>query len=260
MNKPLQNRKIVITRDKNQADELVKSLEAYGAECLVFPTIKISEPNDWTECNKALLEINNYNWIIFSSANGVGYFWNQARQMNSKEYKNKIAVVGKKTLRKLESFGLKANLIPEIFSAVGLIESFQKKNVKGKRILIPTSEIARDELQIGLESLGAKVNRITVYKNECYQNKFSEHILNAIEQNTIDALLFFSPSAFNCFIQILGPQVCENLKRTKAVIAAIGSTTAEAIELGGFKVEIIPEKGFQESMLQALVSYFGNRN
>ena len=256
MDKPLQNRKIVITRDKDQSTVLVESLEAYGAECLLFPTIKISEPDDWTECNKALLEINNYDWIIFNSANGVRYFWNRARVLNSKEYKNKIAVVGKKTLRELESFGLKADLIPETFSASGLIESFQKKNIRGKRILNPSSEIARDELQIGLKKLGAVVNRITVYKNECSQNQSTDDILNAIEQNAIDAVLFFSPSAFNCFTQILGPKVCGNLRNSKTIIAAIGSTTAETIKQGGFKVEIIPEKGFQEYMVEAVVGYF----
>ncbi|MEJ2545916.1 MAG: uroporphyrinogen-III synthase [Calditrichaceae bacterium] len=167
MDKPLRNRKIVITREKEKAADLVTSLEAYGADCLVFPTIKISTPDNWLECDKALLEINNYDWIIFSSANGVRYFWNRAREIDAKKYDNKIAVVGKKTLRELETYGLKADLIPETFSASGLIESFQNENIKGKRILNPTSEIARDELQIGLQKLGAVVNRMTVYKNEC---------------------------------------------------------------------------------------------
>ncbi|HES60166.1 MAG TPA: uroporphyrinogen-III synthase, partial [Caldithrix sp.] len=134
MDKPLRDRKIIITRDKDQADDLVKSLETYGAECLVFPTIKISTPDDWTDCDAALQNINQYDWIIFSSANGVRYFWNRARELNSKAYKNKIAVVGKKTLRELESFGFKADLIPETFSAAGLIESFQNKNINGARI------------------------------------------------------------------------------------------------------------------------------
>jgi len=255
MDKPLRNRKIIITREKEQAAELVKSLQSYGAECLVFPTIKISPPDDWTECDKTLQDINKYDWIIFSSANGVRYFWNRAGEINSQVYKNKIAVVGKKTLRELESFGHKANLIPETFSAAGLIESFQKENINGKRILNPTSEIARDELQIGLEKLGALVNCLTVYKNECYQNS-STDVINAFEQNEIDAVLFFSPSAFNCFTQILGPKVCDNIKHKKTVIAAIGSTTAEAVKQGGFNADIIPEKGIQESMVQALLDYF----
>ena len=239
---------------------MVKSLETYGAECLVFPTIKISTPDDWTDCDAALQNINQYDWIIFSSANGVRYFWNRARELNSKAYKNKIAVVGKKTLRELESFGFKADLIPETFSAAGLIESFQNKNINGARILNPTSEIARDELKIGLEKLGAKINCVTVYKNECYLNSSVDLVLNAIKQNEIDAVLFFSPSAFNCFTQILGPKVCDNFKHKKGVVAAIGSTTAEAIKQGGFNVDIIPEKGLQEDMVKALVDYFGNRN
>ena len=258
MDRPLINRKIVITREKDQEAELVKLLESYGAECLVFPTIKISAPDNWTECDKALQEINDYDWIIFSSANGIRYFWGRARELKSKEYKNKIAVVGKKTLRELEKIGLKADLIPETFSATGLINSFQCENIEGTRILNPTSEIARDELQVGLENLGAIVDRITVYKNECQQNQSTDFILNAIEQNSIDAVLFFSPSAFNCFTQILGPKVCDNLKNSKAVITAIGATTAEAIEQGGFRVNIIPEKGLQESMVQALVEYYRN--
>ncbi len=256
MDKPLQNRKIVITRNIEQANELVKSLETYGAECFAFPTIKISSTDNWTECDKALKAINDYEWIIFSSANGVRYFYGRARELRIKKYKNKIAVVGKKTLRELESHGFKADLIPKTFSASGLIESFQNENVKNNLILNPTSDIARDELQIKLENMGATVNRIAVYKNECQKNQSIDFILSAIEQNTIDVILFFSPSAFNCFTQILGSKIFGNLKNSKAVIAAIGSTTAEAIEQGGFKVDIIPKKGVQESMVDALVNYF----
>jgi uroporphyrinogen-III synthase len=256
MDKLLRNRKIIITREKEQAAELVKSLETYGADCLVFPTIKISAPESWTDCDEALLQIDNYDWIIFSSAKGVRYFWNRAREVNTKKYKNKIAVVGKKTLKELESLGLKADLIPETFSAAGLIESFRCEKIKGNRILNPTSEIARDELQVGLENMGAIVDQITVYKNECNQNQSIDHILNAIEQNEIDAVLFFSPSAFNCFIQILGSEICVNLKKSNVVIAAIGSTTASTIEIAGYNVGIIPEEGTQESMVQAVVDYF----
>ena len=257
MNKPLHNRKIVITRDTDQAMELVKSLEEYGAECLVFPTIKISATDNWAVCDEALQKVNTYDWIIFSSANGVRYFLNRAREINSKDYENRIAVVGKKTLRELETFGLKADLIPKTFSAAGIIESFQKENIKDKRILNPTSEIARDELQNGLEKLGAKVNSISVYKNECRHDQPTELIKECIEQYEIDAVLFFSPSAFNCFTQILGSNVFGHLKKSKTVIAAIGSITAEAIEQGGLKVEIIPEKGLQEYMVKAIVDYFG---
>lgn len=260
MDKPLRNRKIVITRDKDQATGLIDVLETYGAECLVFPTIKISAVDDWTECDEALQEINSYQWIIFSSANGIRYFLGRTRELKSTPYKNKIAVVGKKTLWELESLGLKADLIPDTFSAAGLIESFKNEKIADNKILIPTSEIARDELQIGLKNLGANVNRITVYQNECRQDQSTEHILNAIEQNSMDAVLFLSPSAFECFTKILGPQACGNLKKTKVVIAAIGTTTATAIESAGFKVGIIPEKGLQESMVQAVVNYFETRN
>ena len=260
MDKSLLNKKIVITRDNAQAAELVDTLEAYGAECLVFPMIKISATDDWSRCDEALWEISSYQWIIFSSANGIRYFFARAREINSGHFKNKIAVVGKKTLRELESFNLKADLTPETFSAAGLIEAFKEINISGNKILIPISEIARDELQNGLENLGAEVNRITVYQNECRQDQSAEYILNAIEQNSIDAVLFFSPSAFDCFTKTLGSQVCKNMKKTKVVIAAIGQTTSTAIESAGFKVDIIPEKGLQETMVKAVVEYFENRN
>lgn len=260
MDKPLRNRKIIITRDKNKAIGLANALETFGADCLVFPTIKISATEDWTECDRALQEIKNYQWIIFSSANGIRYFLARASKLNSTIDKNNIGVVGKKTLRELESFGLKADLIPGTFSAAGLIKSFKQENIAGNKILLPTSEIARDELQTGLEGLGADVNRINVYRNECRQDQSTEPIINAIDQNYLDAVIFFSPSAFICFTKILGPEVCSNLKKTKAVIAAIGLTTTRAIELAGFNVGIIPEKGTEESMVQAIVKYFENRN
>lgn len=260
MDKPLYNRKIVVTRDKNQAMKLVDALKTYGAECLLFPTIKISATDDWTNCDKALQKINNYQWIVFTSANGIRYFFGRAKEIGAKKYKSKIAVVGKKTLRELKSSGFKADLIPETFSAEGLIKSFQNESIAGMRILIPTSKITRDELQTGLERLGADVDTITVYHNECQKSLSTELILEAVEQNSIDAVLFFSPSAFTCFTKILGSQVTNNISRSKAVIAAIGATTADTIESAGFKVGIIPEEGTQESMVQAIMNYFENQN
>jgi uroporphyrinogen-III synthase len=260
MDKPLQNRKIVVTRDKHQAVELIKSLKSFGAECLLLPAIKISETDDWHDCDLALQEINTYDWIVFSSANGIRFFYKRAEELKAGNYKNKIAVVGKKTLRELEEYGLKADLIPATFSASGLIEAFRSENIRGKRILNPTSEIARDTLQSGLEEFGAQVDRITVYKNECVKGQYSNKVIEAIGQNIIDAILFFSPSAFNCFIQSIGPAACNNLKKSKAVIAAIGSTTAAAIEDRGFRVDIIPQKGIQEFLVKAVVEYFLNKS
>ena len=256
MDKPLNNRKIVITRNREQAVGLITALETLGAECILFPTIRISPVADWTKCDKALQKINDYQWIVFSSANGVRYFLERAREIKKENFNNKIAVVGNKTKRELEDLGFKVSLIPDSYSATGLIESFKDENINGARILIPTSEIARDELLVGLQNLGAVVDQIAVYRNDCCLDQSSDLILNAFEQNTIDAVLFFSSSAVECFVKILGPEVCRKFNNSKAVIAAIGETTAASAQSAGFKVKIIPEKSLQESMLQAVVDYF----
>jgi uroporphyrinogen III methyltransferase/synthase len=256
MYKTLKGKKIVVTRDKNQLAELLKILENCGAESLVFPTIKISAVENKNELDTVLKDINNYQWIIFSSANGVNYFIERLIQIKSTTYQNKVAVVGGKTLETLQSWGWKADLIPDEFSANGLLNSLKKHPLSGNKILLPSSGIARSELPDGLKKLGAHVTKITVYQNECYRDPSVTIIEEAIDQNTIDAILFFSPSAFECFRQILGTQKCSRLKNTKTIIAAIGKTTATSIESAGFRVDIIPPKESADSMIEAVANYF----
>jgi uroporphyrinogen-III synthase len=260
MNKPLKNKIIMITRDRQQSNVLARKIKDLGGDVLIVPTIKISGPLNWSDCDHAIQSLPNYDWLIFTSANGVRYFLKRIQTKKSPSFVGKIAVIGEKTLSELEKYGWKTNLIPKLYSSTGLLEAFQELELSGKHILFPTSDIAGDELFTKLANQGALVNRLTVYRTLPRNDSNKKNVLEYINNNMLDAILFFSPSAVKYFLEIFGDQIVTDINKKSIAIAAIGATTAKAIEVGGLSIQVLPEKSTEGCLLEALVKYFVNRS
>ena len=157
----------------------------------MVPIIKISPPLNWTACDLAIQSLSDYDWLIFTSVNGVQFFLNRLHQEKAPPFKGKIAVLGKKTLTELEKYGWKTDMMPQLFSSRGLIEEFRKLDIAGKRILIPTSHIAGDELSEKLKNRGAVVNRLSVYRTMPANVSDKKNVLDDIKNNSINAIIFY---------------------------------------------------------------------
>ena len=165
--KPLFGKGVVITRPERQADDLARLLAAQGANPIAFPTIAIEAPADWSELDAALEQIERYAWLIFTSANGVHFFFERLMQQGRdiRDLKGvKICCIGPATAKQVETRGIRVDLMPDEFIAEGILKSFAAMDVKGQKILIPRAAKARDILPRTLQEQGADVTVATTYR------------------------------------------------------------------------------------------------
>jgi len=260
MGKPLYNKKIVVTRNPESAGSFSEKIRILGGIPVLFPTIQIGPPVSWTVCDEAIETLESYDWIVFSSVNAFEAFHQRLNSQKRVLGNIKIAAVGQMTAAFINQNGNKVDIIPENYSAKGLIEEFDKIQLKREKILIPASDIAPPTLYEELSARGAAVKTVEVYHTGPNSDADPKLMGGLIRRDEIDCLTFFSPSAFSAFLQIIGTQLVEELKKSEVLIAAIGPTTAEEISKNDFNVDIIATKSTQDGMLSAITTYFENMN
>ena len=167
-----------------------------------------------------------------------------------------IAAIGSKTKELLQEYGLSAHVLPEKFTAASLLKTIEQKKIKNTQVLLPVSAIARDELYMGLKSLGANVQRIVVYQNRLNQPKNKDNVIKAILNGNIDMLIFFSPSAVQNFASIIGQYTLAEIRHLKLLVAVIGPTTAAAVRELGLTPHIEPLNYTTEELIHAITDYY----
>jgi len=245
--KPMFGRRILVTRKHSDGFESLKKL---GAEILEFPTIEQREPKSWDEADQAISEIESYNWIVFTSKNGVVYFFKRffELQRDIRDLKGiKICAVGPKTREKIEQYGLRVALVPEVFRAEGLVRAFG--SVKGMRFLLPRAEEAREEFPEAVKAAGAQISVATVYRTICPQHH-GKQLIRFLKEGRITVATFTSASTFNNLVSMTGHQAKDLLKNV--TLAAIGPVTRQAIEKQGLKVTIMPEHSTVDAMVESI--------
>ncbi|MEN6622980.1 MAG: uroporphyrinogen-III C-methyltransferase [Smithella sp.] len=255
--KPLFGKGIVITRPERQADDLAVLLEREGAEAIHFPAIKIIPPQDWSALDDALNKLETYNWLIFTSANGVQYFFARLLELNKdiRELKGiKICCIGPTTAKQITSRGIKVDLVPEKFIAEGILKSFEAMNLQGQKILLPRAAEARDILPEGLRKVGADIDVVTAYET-VNSGKKKEELEKLIKGNEVDVITFTSSSTITNFLKIMGKDF---ILSPQIKIACIGPVTEAAARKAGLNVDIRQEEYTMDGLVQALVKYFKN--
>ena len=166
-NRPLWGKTVLVTRSRDQASRLVELLNAAGARCLEVPTIEIVPPADFAPLDAALQHLGRYEWVIFTSANGVRAFMDRLFHMGLDVRalgRARLAVIGPATAQALREYSLVAEVVPDTFQAEGLLEVLEPKLLGGTRVLIARAEQARDVLPEGLVKLGVKLDVVPVYR------------------------------------------------------------------------------------------------
>ena len=255
--RPLMGQCIVITRAREQASDLVKRLSDLGAECLECPTIKVCPPEDVTPLDRAMENLSSYDWLIFTSVNGVNFFFERLFQ-NNKDVRSlkdiHTAVIGPATEKRLFDFGLKSDIVPESYRAESVVKAFAGKDVTGKKILLPRAEEARPVLPLELKKMGAVVDEVTAYRTHAVKD--NTDVLSArLKERSIDMITFTSSSTAKNF-RALFPN--ENLKDLMqgVTIASIGPVTADTARDLGFDVHIIAESYTIPGLCQAILTHF----
>jgi uroporphyrinogen III methyltransferase/synthase len=263
--RPLFSKRVVVTRTRDQASELVSLLENYGAECIEYPTISLEPVASYEILDQALAEIETFQWLLFTSINAVDYFFKRLFELDKdvRDLKGpKIAAVGRVTSEALASRGIKADLLPEKFTGDGLAETLIKTEVKGLRILIPRALKAREILTEALSSAGAEVTIAPVYQNVLPASslgaKLKEDIRKALQEKSVDMVTFTSSSTVKNFVTLLdiaSPDELQNLMSGVAV-ATIGPITAETAAQFGLHVDVQPAEYTIPDLVESIVMYF----
>ncbi len=248
----LNGKRILITRPRAQARAIVRRLSDLGAVPVLFPTIEIAGPEDPSQLNQAINKLATFAWVIFTSANGVAYFWRQLKALgkDSQAFGSvRVAAIGPATARALRQRGVQPAFVPAEFVAEAIPPGLG--DVRGQRILLPRADIARPALLHELEKAGALPLEIAVYRT--LPANPGPQALAELERG-IDVAAFTSSSTVHNFMHILGKRAAGVLKG--AVIACIGPITAETAHSLGLAVAVVATKYTANGLLDALVEYF----
>ncbi len=253
---PLLSRRILVTRTREQASDLVKLLEEKGALCLECPTIEVTWPEDLTELDNAIKALPSFDWIIFSSTNAVRFFF-QRLFHHGRDLRflgrNALAAVGASTAQALREYYLEPDLVPEDFRAEGLLDAFRRIGVTKRRILIPRAMKAREILPQGLKELGAEVQVATTY--ETRTPELDPGISERLGNEDLDVVTFTSSSTVKNLFRLLPENILNKIFAT-AKVACIGPITAKTAESFGLTVHIMPEEYTIPALVRAIEDHF----
>jgi uroporphyrinogen III methyltransferase/synthase len=259
--RPLFGKNIVVTRSREQAGELVDMLESLGAETIEAPMIRVEAPDDYAPLDQAVAEASTYDWIVFTSVNGIDFFMRRllAGAGDIRDLKGvKLVAIGPATADRLSRQGLKADLEPDESRAEGIVQALrQLGELKGKRFLLPRADIAREVLPEELRKSGAEVTEVTAYRTVLaeIEREGDPDIYRMLLEKRIDVVTFTSASTVKNFVQVFGAeQAADLLNATK--VASIGPVTAEAAEQYGIKTAIMPKEYTAPALVDAIVEHF----
>jgi uroporphyrinogen III methyltransferase/synthase len=261
--KPLFGKRIVVTRARQQASEFLAHLTELGAACVEFPTIQVVPPKSWNALDRAIMRLERYQWLLFTSVNGVRYFFNRVKDLgfDVRELKGaRIGAIGPKTAQAIQKKGFSPDLVPNEYRAEAVVEAFKQWDVKGARILLPRASEAREILPLELTKMGASVDEVPAY-----QTVTPEHdkgvIKGMLEEGEIEMVTFTSSSTVTNFVGMFRGER-QHLKEWMAhvAVACIGPITARTAEKEGLSVSLIPKEYTIDALTNAILQYFSSHH
>jgi uroporphyrinogen III methyltransferase/synthase len=252
MKQPLFGKNIVVTRDAAGSADFAAKIISRGGNALQFATIRIKPLTDSNDFLRTLAKFGQYDWIIFTSGNGVAIFFEaleglgkDARAFGSA----KVAAIGSNTAAKLGQFGIKADFVPDVFTGRELGKQLiGSANLQNKKTLLLRSQIASNELVELLAGAGAEVDNVAVY-TAVEEESESSRLVEGISRGTIDWLTFASPSSVDGFF---GQIESEVVNSGKVKVASIGPVTSERLKGLGVTVDVTAAEHTIGGLLNAI--------
>ena len=254
---PLFGKKILVTRAREQASDLSERVRDLGGIPIEFPTIEVIPPESWADADHCAAQMAVYDWVIFTSANGVKFFLERifALGRDIRDLKGpRICAIGPKTAEALDALKVKVDLVPSEYRAESIFEGLKKEDLRGKRLLIPRAKLARDVLPQELRKTGASVDVVEVYQTIRPAGN-AEEVKRLLRNKSISAITFTSSSTVSNFADLVGINEVRDLMGGVA-IASIGPITAERARTLGIKTTVMPEEFTIPALVEALAEYF----
>ena len=260
---PLFGRTIVVTRARAQASALAAELARRGARVIEAPAIRIAPPVSWVEVDRAIDQAATFNWVVFTSVNGVATVLDRAweRGLDSRILgPARLAAIGPATAQALRERGLRADVVPDEFVAEALAEALGP--VRGQQILLARADIARRTLADSLRQQGAEVTEVAAYQT-VPETAPSPELIEALRRRQVDLITFTSSSTVKNFLGLIAR--ADGLDPTDlgasgglagARIACIGPITAQTAEAVGLRPDVIAETYTIEGLLAAIDEFY----
>ena len=261
--RPLFGKRILVTRAQEQAGAMVDRLLDLGADPVEAPTIRIEPPKDYGPLDAACANLASFDWVIFTSANGVESFMTRLLD-GSRDVRclsgARLCAIGPATAGRLARYGLRADLVPNEHRAEAVFEALQRAGrLVEKRFLLPRADLAREVLATSLEQAGARVTEVTAYRTVLAggDRDHGPDVYKMLLEQEVDVVTFTSASTVRNFVEILGPGPAADLLRT-TLVASIGPITAEAAAQLGIKTTIMPATYTVPALVDAIADHFSS--
>ena len=254
---PLFGKKIVITRARAQASGLLADLTRLGAHCIEVPTIRIVPPADNSPVIDAIHRIREYDWLVFTSVNGVKFFFDTlfglGRDVRILGHL-KFACIGPVTKERLSDYGIVSDILPDTFRAESVVEAFSTADIQGKSVLLPRAGKARTILPEELTRMGARVDEVTAYET-VLETDAGPALNDLLEKGEIDAVTFTSSSTVTNFMSLLPEGRAAELMK-QVTIASIGPITSDTIRTFGLTPTVEADPYTIDGLVAALLSCY----
>jgi uroporphyrinogen III methyltransferase/synthase len=247
---PLFGRRIVVTRAREQSDSLASRLRALGADAVELPTIQIGPAADYAPLDCAISNLSSYDWLLFTSANGVRFFMERLDRSAAdlRDLRARICAIGPATRAAVEALHLKVDLMGKEYVAEGLLAAFEPYDLKGARVLLPRAAVARDLVPVELSRRGARVDVVEAYRTVVPADAAS-HIA-AVFARKPDAITFTSSSTVQNFVAAAGSAAVLD----GVPVASIGPITTETARKLGIAVTAQAREFTLDGLLEAVLA------
>jgi uroporphyrinogen-III synthase len=260
---PLAGHRVLIGRAKHQASALSEQVQALGAQVLEIPFIEIRKPRSYRLLDEALINIQNYDWLILTSVNGVEAVWERIQKLRlpaTKLKHLKIAAIGPATKKAVEERGVKVQVVPKQYVAESVVKSLRKR-VAGKRVLLARARVARDVIPRELRKAGATVDVVEAYETvipKSSRDRLRKALRNPKLRPTIAT--FTSSSMARNFVALAGARAAQTAVKNGLRIASIGSITSASLREFQLPIHAEAKKFTIPGLVKALQTSCNRRN
>jgi uroporphyrinogen III methyltransferase/synthase len=259
--RPLFGRRVLVTRPREQAGELVERLESTGADVVEAPMIRILPPDDYGPLDDACRRVGAFQWVVFPSVNAVEAFITRLLR-TPRDLRAlagvKLCAIGSSTSERLARHGLKVDVVPAEYRSEAIVRAVAEAgDVRGLKVLLPHTDIGRELIADELRKLGAEVTEVVAYRTVAAEpgREGEPDIYRMLLERRIDVVTFTSASGVRNFVRVLGAEPAADLLRA-TVVASIGPVTADAAAEYGITTTIVPAHFTVSGLVDAIVEYF----
>lgn len=249
--KALFGKRVLVTRSRMQASVLSRMLSDEGAEAIEVPTIEIAPPEDFSDLDEAIRNLSGFQWIVFTSVNGVDAFFNRLNNfgMDTRALGgSRVCAIGPVTAKALEHRGVVPDFTPARYTTERLVQGLSERGVSGAKVLMPRTNIVPEDAARALEKLGAQVHQPVAYRT-LKPSGSAEKARELLAHGKIDIVTFTSSSTVQNLLELLDgdPSLLQNV-----LIACIGPVTARKARDLGLKVDVTARRHTVAGLVEAL--------